>query len=118
MQIQSLSQEDSLEEEVATHSSIPAWRIPWTEEPGGLQSARLQRVGHDQAPMHAFLCLYRYKVERGWVQDLPLVVSGMQNSLGPAGCVQGAFLFLQHVDRDDEPSSKLNGQLHLLLDSP
>jgi len=37
----------SLEEGMATHSSILAWRIPWTEEPGGLQSIGLQRVGHD-----------------------------------------------------------------------
>ena len=47
MQVQSLGQEESLEKEMATHSSILAWRIPWTEEPGGLQSTRLQRVGHD-----------------------------------------------------------------------
>ena len=39
--------EDPLEEEMATHSSILAWRIPWTEEPGGLQSMGSQRVGHD-----------------------------------------------------------------------
>ena len=39
--------EDSLEEGMATHSSILAWRIPWTEEPGRLQSMMLQRVGHD-----------------------------------------------------------------------
>ena len=38
MQVQSLGQEDPLEEDMATHSSILAWRIPWTEEPGGLQS--------------------------------------------------------------------------------
>ena len=37
----------SPEEEMATYSSIPAWRIPWTEEPGGLQFVGLQRVGHD-----------------------------------------------------------------------
>ena len=37
----------SLEKEMATHSSTLAWRIPWTEEPGGLQSMGLQRVGHD-----------------------------------------------------------------------
>ena len=36
--VRSLSQEDDLEKEMATHSSIPAWKIPWTEEPGGLQS--------------------------------------------------------------------------------
>ena len=40
-------QEDPLEEGMATHSSIPAWRIPWTEEPGGLQSIGSQRVRHD-----------------------------------------------------------------------
>ena len=46
-QIQSLGQEDPLEENIETHSSILAWRIPWTEEPGGLQSVRLQRVKYD-----------------------------------------------------------------------
>ena len=40
-------QEDALEKEMATHSSILAWDIPWTEEPGGLQSAGSQRVRHD-----------------------------------------------------------------------
>ena len=39
--------EDPLEEGMATHSSIPAWRIPWMEEPGGLQSTESQQVGHD-----------------------------------------------------------------------
>ena len=47
MQVPSLSQEDPLEKEMATHSSILAWEIPWTEEPGGLQSTGSQRVGHD-----------------------------------------------------------------------
>ena len=42
--VQSLGWEDPLEEGMATHSSIPAWRIPWTEEPGGLQSRESQRV--------------------------------------------------------------------------
>ena len=46
-QIRSLSQEGPLEKEMATHSSIPAWIIPWTEEPGRLQSMGSQRVGHD-----------------------------------------------------------------------
>ena len=44
---QSLSQEDPLEEGMETHSSILAWEIPWTEEPGGLQSMGLQRIRHD-----------------------------------------------------------------------
>ena len=47
--VQSLGQEDPLKKEMATHSSILAWRIPWTEEPGGVQSMRSQRVGHDRA---------------------------------------------------------------------
>ena len=46
-QVQSLGWEDSLEEEMATHSNIFAWRFPWTEEPGWLQSMGLQRVGHN-----------------------------------------------------------------------
>ena len=46
-QVRSLGWEDPLEKEMATHSSILAWRIPWTEEPGGLQSMGSQRVGHD-----------------------------------------------------------------------
>ena len=45
-QIRFLSHEDPLEKEVATHSSVLAWQIPWTEEPGGLQSMRSQRVGN------------------------------------------------------------------------
>ena len=46
-QVRFLGQEDPLEEEMATHSSILAWKIPWTEEPGRLQSMESQRVGHD-----------------------------------------------------------------------
>ena len=45
--VPSLGQEDTLEKGIATHSSILAWRIPWTEKPGGLQSVGSQRVGHD-----------------------------------------------------------------------
>ena len=45
-------QEDSLEQEMATHFSILAWKIPWTEEPGMLQSMRSHRVEHDRAHMH------------------------------------------------------------------
>ena len=46
-QVQFLGQEDPLEKEMATHSCILAWKIPWTEEPGGLQSMGLQRAEHD-----------------------------------------------------------------------
>ena len=53
MWVGSLSQEDALEEGMATHSSILAWRIPRTEEPGRLQSMGLQRVRHELATEHA-----------------------------------------------------------------
>ena len=45
--VQFLSQENPLEKEMAVHYSILAWKVPWTEEPGGLQPIELQRVGHD-----------------------------------------------------------------------
>ena len=45
--VQSLGQEDPLEKEMATHSNTLAWKIPWTEDPGSLQSMGLQRVRHD-----------------------------------------------------------------------
>ena len=49
MQVQSLGLEDTLEKEIATHSSILAWKILWTEEPGGLQLMQSDRVGRDLA---------------------------------------------------------------------
>ena len=52
MQIGSLGREDPVEQEMATYSSILAWKIPWTEEPGGLQSMGLQRVRHDWVTKH------------------------------------------------------------------
>ena len=54
MLIQSLSQEDPFEKEIAAHSSMLAWKIPWTEESGWLQFMGLQRLGHDGACMHAY----------------------------------------------------------------
>ena len=53
--VRSLGQEDALEKEMATHSSILAWRIPWTEEPGELQSMGLQRVEHDRVTILLFI---------------------------------------------------------------
>ena len=57
-QVQSLGQEDPLEQGIATHSCILAWRIPWTEEPGGLQSMGSQRVRHDWPHTHVFCCVH------------------------------------------------------------
>ena len=51
--VRSLGWKDPLKEGMATHSSILAWRIPWTEEPGGLQSIGLQRARHDLATKHS-----------------------------------------------------------------
>ena len=53
MQVWSLGWEDPLEEEMVTHSSILVWKGPWTEEPGGLESRGVQRVGHNWATKHA-----------------------------------------------------------------
>ena len=66
--IQSLGLEDPLEKEMATHSSTLAWRIPWTEEPGGLQSTGSQSVGHDwvtslslsYVSIYVYKCVYMY----------------------------------------------------------
>ena len=51
MRVQFLGQEDPLEKEIATHTSVLAWKTPWTEEPGGLQSIGSQRVGHDRSDL-------------------------------------------------------------------
>ena len=76
----SLGWKDPLEEGMATHSSILAWRIPWTEEPGGLQCMGLQRVRHDWATKHS-------TETKGWKfrpgGNLPLFFSG--NSQGGLG---------------------------------
>ena len=56
--VQSLSQADPLEKGMATHSRILAWRIPWVEKPGGLQSMELQRNGHDGATNTFTLSLF------------------------------------------------------------
>ena len=56
-QVQSLGQEDPLEEDMATHSSTLTWRVPWTEEPGGPQSMESQRVRYDLSRTHASNCV-------------------------------------------------------------
>ena len=61
-QVLPLGWEDPLEKETAAHSSILAWRIPWTEKPGGLQSTGSQGVGHDLATEHARRRVYTGKL--------------------------------------------------------
>ena len=64
-QVRSLDREDPLEESLATHLSILAWRIPWTEEPGGLQSMGSQRVGQtERLSMHAYPSSLRNEIFR------------------------------------------------------
>ena len=58
IQVQSLGQEDPPKEGMANHSTILAWKIQWTEEPGGLQSKGLQRVRHDWMTKHAHMHAY------------------------------------------------------------
>ena len=60
-QVWFLDQEDSLEKEMATYSSILAWEIPWTEESGGLQSRGSQRVRHDWVTEHEHKCVFNHK---------------------------------------------------------
>ena len=70
MEVRSLGLEDPLEESMATHSSILSWKIPWTEEPGGLPSIGSQRVRHDRsdlACMHA-LRVFAMLLRRRWVE--------------------------------------------------
>ena len=67
--VQSLSWEDPLGKEVATHSSILAWEIPWTEEPGRLQSEVSQRVGHDRAFTFTFILGLKKGGKDGTGQD-------------------------------------------------
>ena len=70
--VQSLGQEDSLEKEMATHSSILAWRIQWTEEPGRLQSMGSQRVGHDWATsLHFTLRTVKIFTQKGTENCIP-----------------------------------------------
>ena len=86
--VQSLGWEDSLEEEMAAHSSILAWGIPWTEEPGGLQSMGSQRVIHDWVTEHAHTAALHVKVKglstatkrQGLGEGYPLVLGPLAPS--------------------------------------
>ena len=70
-QIQSLGWEDPLEKGMATHSSIFAWKIPWAEQPGRLQSMGLQRVRHDLVTKQQQTCCYGTHGFDPWVRKIP-----------------------------------------------
>ena len=87
--VRSLGQEDPLEKEMATHSSILAWRIPRTEEPGGLQSTGSQRVRHDRATF-TFSLHFVWNISLYCLVSLWLRVLGSTASLmGPCRTLQG-----------------------------
>ena len=82
--VRSLGWEDPLEKEMATHSSILAWKIPWTEEPGRLQSIGLQRVEHDWATSLSLFTFMHWR--RKW-QPTPVFLPGESQGQGSlVGC--------------------------------
>ena len=84
IRVQSLGQEDPLEKEMATHSSILAWKIPWTEEPGRLQSMGSLRVGHDWAISLSLFTFMHWR--RKW-QPTPVFLPGESQGRGSlVGC--------------------------------
>ena len=72
MWVSSLGREDPLEEEMATHSSVLPWRIPWTEEPGGLQFVGSQRVGEDLSKQRDVWQLVSFQTDllRRWISTM------------------------------------------------
>ena len=114
----SLGQEDALEEGTATHSSILAWRIPWTEEPGGLQSIWSKRVGHDCVTF-PFIYITTCKVDDQGVFDAWSRVpkASAQGWLrigwggkwkGGSGCGEHVYIWLIHVNVWQGPSQCCN----------
>ena len=101
-QVRSLGREDPLEKEMATHSSILAWRIPWREEPGRLQSTGLQRVRHDWATSHPFLKPRAHIASTCWqpFSDLVLPWSG---SRGQHPCSQSPAFHARNIERVPVP---------------
>jgi len=104
-QAQSLVQEDSLEKEMATHSSILAWKIPWTEESGGLQSMGSQRAGHNLVTEHTHTSGWRGIRGQSWwaLKDLNSlmtqnVVPGPAESASPGSLLGMQMLRLQQLN--------------------
>ena len=117
VRVQSLGGEDPLEEEMATSSSILAWKIPWTEEAGGLQSTGLQRVGHDWATEHRFaikqstmtlgglfICLFFWLILVAVCRLSLVAASRGCSSLPRAGFSLRWLLLLQSTDSKGRPS--------------
>ena len=77
--VRSLGQEDPLEKDMATHSRILAWRIPWTEEPGGLQSMESQRVGRDCTTKHRHTVQFGHLIHRAHSLQRPLMLEKIES---------------------------------------
>ena len=100
-QVWSLGWEESLEEGMATHSNILAWKIQWTEEPGRLQSMRLQRVRHDWAALtffHLFL-----QLDRVWLLGLRWPSQGHRVRWGCTEPVQSGLRSFPPCIQDSSP---------------
>ena len=121
-------QEDSLEKETATHASILAWRIPWTEEPGRLQSMGSQRVGHDWAtftslslvrtssralttPIHPLSALTGQETVPNAGRRVRINIYRRDEDLGSPGYILG----LKHQERDFLSSRKTTRRCYVFL---
>ena len=93
MPVWSMGQEDPLEEGMATHFSTGAWRIPWTEEPGGLQSTGSQRVRHNGSNLASTYTYAQYAINIGWSPRPVAPASGGWMSLGGEGPFDGLLWF-------------------------
>ena len=119
--VRSLGQEDPLEKEMATHSSIFAWRIPWTEESGGLQSMGSQRVRHDYVT-NTFT-FHRRGNSSHLVHNVRAGKMGQE--LGAKPHMWGRFLLPGHTEQSSQshgcsPSTQLTGEIqhHINLSLP
>ena len=106
MRLQSLGREDPLEKEVATHSRILALKIPWTEEPGGLQSLGSQRARHDSAQhtcVHTSLWLLMFTISSHVARSSPVCCFPISDSFFP-GLISFIFppVTARVLDEDNE----------------
>ena len=115
----SLGREDPLEKEMVTHSSILAWRIPWTEEPGRLKSTGSQRVGHDWAMLYGYFTFYPF--DGWWVLELFLLTDYYEECSYELLCTRfliDVFKFLLgYVLRNGMATSYSNSVFNLLRNS-
>ena len=126
--VQSLGQEDPLEEGTATHFSILAWRIPWTEEPGGLRSMGSQRVGNWTTAANAMLGKPCGRSSQDWVQTLSPFMGWVSLNLtcgsqGPSLPEEGRSSHVQQVSvtlssGTESASCCLRAMLHKCAYSP